>query len=148
MVECGVCSLRRQREQLFLFCFVFFCGGGISKCSVELDFSTLKTQNPSLLSECYITWTISSVIASSPCHWSVPSQQINTQKAQSRKKKAHIPPEYKMCTVCCLTIIQSCYFDYRINKPFALFSLRDLRFVLCSRDLDALRVQRIMGLLS
>ena len=26
-----------------------------------------------------------------------------------------------------------------------MFSLRDLRFVLCSRDLDALRAQRIMG---
>ena len=70
------------------------------------------------------------MIASSPCHWSVPSQQINTQKAQSRKKKAHIPPEYKMCTVCCLTIIQSCYFDYRINKPFACS--RCVICVLCS----------------
>ena len=26
-----------------------------------------------------------------------------------------------------------------------MFSLRDLRFVLCSRDLDILRAQRIMG---
>ena len=26
-----------------------------------------------------------------------------------------------------------------------MFSLRDLRFVLCSRDLDVLRAQRIMG---
>ena len=29
-----------------------------------------------------------------------------------------------------------------------MFSLRDLRFVLCSRDLDVLRAQRIMGFLS
>ena len=28
-----------------------------------------------------------------------------------------------------------------------MFSLLDLRFVLCSRDLDALRTQRIMGFL-
>ena len=27
-----------------------------------------------------------------------------------------------------------------------MFSLRDLRFVLCSRDLDVLRAQRIIGL--
>ena len=26
-----------------------------------------------------------------------------------------------------------------------MFSLRDLRFVLCSRDLDVLRTQRIIG---
>ena len=26
-----------------------------------------------------------------------------------------------------------------------MFSLRDLRFVLCSRDLDVLRLQRTMG---
>ena len=26
-----------------------------------------------------------------------------------------------------------------------MFSLRDLRFVLCSRDLDVLRAQRIIG---
>ena len=26
-----------------------------------------------------------------------------------------------------------------------MFSLRDMRFLLCSRDLDVLRVQRIMG---
>ena len=29
-----------------------------------------------------------------------------------------------------------------------MFSLRDLRFVLCSRDLDVLRAQRIMGLIT
>ena len=28
-----------------------------------------------------------------------------------------------------------------------MFSLRDLRFVFCSRDLDVLRAQRIMGFL-
>ena len=29
-----------------------------------------------------------------------------------------------------------------------MFSLRDLRFVLCSRDIDVLRAQRIMGFFS
>ena len=29
-----------------------------------------------------------------------------------------------------------------------MFSLRDLRFTLCSRDLDVLRAQRIMGFIS
>ena len=31
------------------------------------------------------------------------------------------------------------------KQTFRMFSLRDLRFVLCSRDLDVLRAQRIMG---
>ena len=31
------------------------------------------------------------------------------------------------------------------KQNFHMFSLRDLRFVLCSRDLDVLRAQRIMG---
>ena len=42
----------------------------------------------------------------------------------------------------CLIIIQSCYFDCRINKPFAL---SDPRLVICSRDLDVLHSQRIIG---
>ena len=31
------------------------------------------------------------------------------------------------------------------KQTFCMFSLRDLRFVLCSRDLDVLRTQRIIG---
>ena len=51
----------------------------------------------------------------------------------------------KMCPPC-LIIMQSCFFDYRINKPFIImFLLRDLFFVLCSRDLDVPRAQRIIG---
>ena len=34
------------------------------------------------------------------------------------------------------------------EQTFHMFSLRDLRFVLCSRDLDVLRAQRIIGFLS
>ena len=34
------------------------------------------------------------------------------------------------------------------KQTFHMFSLRDLRFVLCSRDLELLRAQRIMGFLS
>ena len=30
----------------------------------------------------------------------------------------------------CLIIIQSCYFDYRANKTFRMFSLCDLRFLI------------------
>ena len=37
-------------------------------------------------------------------------------------------------------LAQSCYFDSRINRL-----LHVLRFVLCSRDLDVLRAQRIIG---
>ena len=40
----------------------------------------------------------------------------------------------------CLIIIQSCYFDCRQT-----FHMLDLRLVLCSLDLDVLRVQRSMG---
>ena len=39
----------------------------------------------------------------------------------------------------------SCYFDHRIKQTFHMFSLCDLRFVLCSRGLDVLRAQRIIG---
>ena len=44
----------------------------------------------------------------------------------------------------CLIIIQSCYCDYRIYKTFTC-SRCELVFVLCSRDLDILRAQRIIG---
>ena len=45
----------------------------------------------------------------------------------------------------CLIIIQSCYCDYRIDQTFTCSRcMRDLRFLLCSRDLDTLRSQRIM----
>ena len=41
----------------------------------------------------------------------------------------------------CLVIVQSYYFDYRINKPFtSIFSLLYLRFVPCPVDLNVLGV--------
>ena len=49
----------------------------------------------------------------------------------------------QMCRPC-LIIIRSCYFEYRANKPFTCSPL-DLRFVLCSRGLDVVRAQRIIG---
>ena len=77
---------------------------------------------------------LSRPIASVWC--SSPAQPISIRKAQSRRK-AHKPLRtswisHKLCLPC-LIIIQSCYFDY------------DLRFVLCSRDLDVPRAQRITG---
>ena len=51
---------------------------------------------------------------------SLPAQSISTQKAQSRKQKAHKPLRTSLIypNTCppCLIIIQSCYFDYRINR--------------------------------
>ena len=51
------------------------------------------------------------------------AQPISARKAQSRKIKDHIPLRTswispRMC-LSCLIIIQSCYFDYRICKPYA-----------------------------
>ena len=42
----------------------------------------------------------------------------------------------------CLIIVQSCYFDYRINKSFAYS--RCMICVSCTADLDALHAQGIM----
>ena len=36
-------------------------------------------------------------------------------------------------------------FYYRMNKPSPMFPLLDLRLMICSRDLDVLRVQRIIA---
>ena len=47
-----------------------------------------------------------------------------------------------------LIIIQSCYFDYRINKSFACSRCMICFFVFCSLDLDVLGAQRIIGVLS
>ena len=74
------------------------------------------------------------------------AQPISIGKVQSRKK-AHLTlrtssMSQKMCQPCFI-IIESHYFDCRIHA----FSLRDLSFVLCSRDLDVLRAQRIIGFL-
>ena len=59
-----------------------------------------------------------------PCDWSLPAEPIIIRKAQSRKKAqkplrtSWICP--KMCLPC-LIIIQSCYFDCRINEPCICF---------------------------
>ena len=77
------------------------------------------------------------------------AQPIRTRKAQSRNKIphtfAHLVNSLEQMSRPCLIISKSCYFEYRINKPFHVFSLLYLRFVFCSRDLDVLRAQRIMG---
>ena len=47
-------------------------------------------------------------------------QIISTRKVQPRKKSTHLcaPREFLKQMWPCLIIIKSCYFDYRINKPF------------------------------
>ena len=48
-----------------------------------------------------------------------PIQPISIRKAQTWKIKAHIPLRTSwMCRPSGLILIQSCYFDSRINKPF------------------------------
>ena len=81
---------------------------------------------------------------------SFPAQPISILRAQSRKKPTNLCTPRELLKKCLprLRIIKSCYFDYRINKPSRMFSLRELRFVLFSLDLDVLRAQRIVGLLS
>ena len=71
----------------------------------------------------------------------------SASEKQNQEKKAHIPLRTswilkQMCQPC-LVIIQSCYFDYRINKPFA-YSRRVI-CVSCSLDRDVRRSQRIIG---
>ena len=67
------------------------------------------------------------------------------EKHSQEKKPTNLCASREFLQLClpCLLIIQSCYSDYRINNH--MFSLRDLRFVLFSRDLDVLRAQRIIG---
>ena len=79
-----------------------------------------------------------------------PDQPI--RKAQSRKRSpssfAHLVNFSKICLPS-LIIIQSCYFDCEVNKPFTC-SCRVICFsllcssLLCSRDLDVLRAQKMM----
>ena len=45
----------------------------------------------------------------------LPSQSASGKHNQ---EKAHIPLRTSKMCLSCLIIIQSCYFDYRINKPF------------------------------
>ena len=83
------------------------------------------------------------ICPSLPCDWSLPASKKHNQE----EKKAHIPLRTswilkQMCQPC-LVIIQSCYFDYRINKPFA-YSRRVI-CVSCSLDRDVRRSQRIIG---
>ena len=79
---------------------------------------------------------------------SVASKVVTNQRPKSTvKKKAHKPLRtswtyQKMC----LIIIQSCYFEYRINKPFACSCcVVCVSCSICSRDLDVLHAQRIIG---
>ena len=79
----------------------------------------------------------------------LPNQSAS--KKHSHEKKAHKPLHTPLISpkinLPCLIIIQSCYFDYRINKrlPYSHYVTNDLLFVLCSLDLDILSAQRIVG---
>ena len=73
----------------------------------------------------------------------------NQHPKSASRKKAHKPLHtswisQKMC-LSCLIIMQSCYFNYRINKPFTYS--RCLICVLCSvqSDLGVLRALKIIG---
>ena len=59
---------------------------------------------------------------------SQPGSEKHNQEKKSPQTFAHLVNFSKICQPC-LIIMQSCYFDYRINKTYT-FSLRDLRFML------------------
>ena len=69
--------------------------------------------------------------------------QISIRNAQSRKKPTNLcaPRVFLQKKSAMLIIIQSCYCDYRISKPFTCSRC----VICCSRDLDVQRAQRIMG---
>ena len=71
--------------------------------------------------------------------------KTKNNKNNNKKSTYLCAPREFLKQICrpCLIIIQSCYFDLRINKH--MFSLLDLRFALFSRDLGVLRAQRIIG---
>ena len=73
-------------------------------------------------------------------------EKQNQEKEKSPQTFAH-PVHFSKCVLPCLIIIQSCYFDYRINKLFTGFRCMICveLYDLCSLDLDVPRVQRIKG---
>ena len=81
-------------------------------------------------------------------HNGTPAQPISTQKAQSRKKNpqtfAH-PVNFSKNLSAMFDNHTILLFWLQNKQTFRMFSLRDLRLVLCSRDLDVLRAQRIIG---
>ena len=88
-----------------------------------------------------------------PCHRSSPANQSASEKhttwsefacppisiqKHNQDEKAHKPLRTS-------AMLKSQLFCLRNKLTFHMFSLCDLRFVLCSRDLDVLRAQRIIG---
>ena len=77
------------------------------------------------------------------CHYNISQSELekhNQEKTHNPLRTSWISQQ--MCPPF-LMIIQSCYFGYRTNKPFACS--RCVFFLLCSLDLDVLRAQRIIG---
>ena len=73
------------------------------------------------------------------CLLSQSAPKKHNQEKKSPHTFAHLTNFSKMCRPC-LIIIQSCYFYNRINKAFTCSYS-----VICTRDLDVLRAQRIIG---
>ena len=82
-------------------------------------------------------WSVASRCKWVPYYPSLPAQPISVQIAQPIKQKP-----INLCATCeFLTFLISLVIVTIINLS------HDLRFVLCSRDLDILRAQRIIGFL-
>ena len=79
------------------------------------------------------------------------SQSAHEKHNQEKKPTNLCAPHWIPHNIClpCLIIMQYCSSDYGINKPFAYTRyVICVSCMLCSRDLDVLRAQRIMGFLS
>ena len=76
---------------------------------------------------------------SNPRDQSLPGQPISTRKAQSRKN-AHKPLRISLNIVISTIDWPN---QRSFGQTFHMFSLLDLRFMLCSHDLNELHVQRI-----
>ena len=81
-----------------------------------------------------------------PRDQSSPAQPISTRKTQSRKKPTYLC-ESRTQTMCWPTFDNHTILLFWLNKQtFRTLSLRNLCFVFCSRDLDVIRAQRIIGI--
>ena len=102
-------------------------------------FKGLFTKSPTLLRHVYNTYHVIGV-----CLLSQSAPGKHNQEKKSPHTFAHLVNFIEMCLPC-LIIMQSCYFDYRINNTFVC-SRRLIAFLALSLYLGVLLAQRILGI--
>ena len=132
-------------EAIYCIQYSFFCEESLVR-DTNLHYKDYREMHSGTCSQMTSSYSCPIKSQNFPMFVILHSEKLNQEKSPNTCANL-VNFSNKLCRTC-LIITKYYYCDYRIRETFHMFSLLDLRFMLCSRDLDVACAQKIMDFIS